>query len=96
MPLREGLHGRMNRKFPWCGNAAQRPRSVSSINPKDTMKSGLRDQAEGSVKEAKGKAKQKYAKAVGAPDKNVEGAVDKLSGRLQKKTGQLKRDTMRE
>jgi uncharacterized protein YjbJ (UPF0337 family) len=60
------------------------------------MKSGLRDQVEGSVKEAKGKAKQKYAKVVGAPDKQVEGAVDKLSGRLQKKTGQIKRDTMRE
>jgi uncharacterized protein YjbJ (UPF0337 family) len=60
------------------------------------MKSGLRDQAEGAVKEAKGRAKQKWAKAVGAPDKQIEGTIDRAAGKLQKKTGQIKRDTMRE
>ena len=60
------------------------------------MKSGIRDQVEGSLKEAKGRAKQKYAKAVGAPDKHIEGTLDRAAGKLQKKTGQLKRDTMRE
>ena len=60
------------------------------------MKSGLRDQAEGAVKEAKGRAKQKWAKAVGAPDKHIEGTVDRAMGKFQKKTGEIKRDTMRE
>lgn len=59
------------------------------------MKSGIRDQAEGAVKEAKGKVKQKWARAAGAPDKHLEGAVDRAAGKLQKKTGQIKRDTMR-
>jgi uncharacterized protein YjbJ (UPF0337 family) len=60
------------------------------------MKSAMRDQAEGTMKDAKGRAKQKWAKAVGAPDKHVEGTIDRAKGKLQKKTGELKRDTMRE
>jgi uncharacterized protein YjbJ (UPF0337 family) len=76
------------------GNAVRRARSVAENY--QAMKSGLRDQAEGAVKEVKGRAKQKWAKAVGAPDKQIEGTVDRLAGKLQRKTGQIKRDKMRE
>ena len=60
------------------------------------MKSGIRDQVEGTAKETKGKGKQTWARATGDPAKHVEGAKDRLAGKIQKKTGQIKRDTMRE
>jgi uncharacterized protein YjbJ (UPF0337 family) len=60
------------------------------------MKSGLRDQVEGAVKDAKGAAKQQWGKKAGDPAKAVEGAIDRAEGKFQKKTGQIKRDVMRE
>lgn len=60
------------------------------------MKSGLRDQVEGTAKEIKGKAKQKLAAETGDPQKSVEGKVDEAAGKFQKKTGEIKRDVMRE
>jgi uncharacterized protein YjbJ (UPF0337 family) len=60
------------------------------------MKSGVRDQVEGKVKEMKGAAKQKIAKATGNPQQAAEGSIDEARGRLQKKTGEIKRDVMRE
>ena len=62
----------------------------------ETMKSGLRDQAEGTAKEAKGKAKQKLAQVTGDPQKSAEGSVDEARGKFQKKTGEIKRDVLRE
>ncbi len=60
------------------------------------MKSGMRDQVEGTAKEIKGEAKQKIAKVTGEPEQKVDGAIDRAEGRLQQKTGQIKRDVMRE
>lgn len=60
------------------------------------MKSGLRDQVEGSAKEAKGTAKQKVGKLTGDPKTSAEGRVDEAKGKFQKKTGEIKRDVTRE
>ena len=60
------------------------------------MKSGLRDQIEGTAKEAKGVGKQKMAKMTGDPQQAAEGAKDQAKGKLQQKTGQIKRDVMRD
>jgi len=71
--------------------------SPKKRNSKKTpMKSGIRDQVEGSAKDAKGAAKQKIGKAMGDPQKAAEGTLDRAKGHLQKKTGQLKRDVMRD
>lgn len=59
------------------------------------MKSGLRDQVEGSVKQAKGIAKQKVGRMTGDPQTTAEGVVDESKGKLQKKTGEIKRDVTR-
>lgn len=60
------------------------------------MKSGMRDQAKGAVKEARGIAKQKMAKVTGDPQQAAEGAKDRAKGRIQQKTGEIKCDIMRE
>jgi uncharacterized protein YjbJ (UPF0337 family) len=60
------------------------------------MKSGIRDQVEGTAKEVKGAAKQEVARRTGDPQKAVEGAADRAAGKFQKKTGQIKRDVMRD
>jgi uncharacterized protein YjbJ (UPF0337 family) len=60
------------------------------------MKSGARDQAEGTARQAKGAAKKKIAKVTGDPKMAAEGSVDEAKGRFQKKTGEIKRDVMRE
>jgi uncharacterized protein YjbJ (UPF0337 family) len=59
------------------------------------MKSGMRDQVEGTAKDAKGAAKQKLAKTTGDPAKHAEGTRDRVAGKFQKKTGEIKRDAMR-
>jgi uncharacterized protein YjbJ (UPF0337 family) len=85
-----------------CAPGAGTPRVVlgplsATLNGKEpNMKSGIRDQAEGAMKEVKGQAKQKWAKTTGDPAKHVEGAKDRALGKIQQKTGQIKRDTMRE
>ena len=60
------------------------------------MKSGIRDQVEGTVKAAKGAARQKIGKATGNPEQAARGTIDRAKGNLQKKTGQIKRDVMRD
>lgn len=60
------------------------------------MKSGVRDQIEGTAKDAKGAAKQKIGKAMGDPQTAAEGTLDRAKGKLQKKTGEIKRDAMRD
>lgn len=60
------------------------------------MKSGLRDQVEGTAKEAKGVAKQKIAKITGDPKQSASGMKDQAKGKVQQKTGQIKRDVMRD
>lgn len=60
------------------------------------MKSGLRDQVEGTAKVAKGVVKQKVGEIAGDPKMKAQGAVDEAAGRFQQKTGQIKRDITRE
>lgn len=60
------------------------------------MKSGLRDQVEGTAKVAKGVVKQKVGEVAGDPKMKAQGAVDEATGRFQQKTGQIKRDITRE
>lgn len=60
------------------------------------MKSGIRDQVEGTAKVAKGVIKQKAGEVAGDPKMKAKGAVDEAAGRLQQKTGQIKRDVTRE
>ena len=60
------------------------------------MKSGLRDQVEGTAKEAKGKAQQKIGRVTGDPQTAAKGEVNEAKGKLQKKTGEIKRDVMKE
>ncbi|MES2692111.1 MAG: CsbD family protein [Verrucomicrobiota bacterium] len=60
------------------------------------MKSGIRDQVEGTAKVVKGATKEKVGEITGDPQKKIEGAVDRAEGRLQQKTGQIKRDITRE
>jgi uncharacterized protein YjbJ (UPF0337 family) len=60
------------------------------------MKSGIRDQIEGTAKDLKGAAKQQWGKKTGDPAKAVEGSIDRAEGKFQKKTGQIKRDVMRD
>ena len=60
------------------------------------MKSGIRDQVEGSVKDAKGAVKQEWGKKTGNPAKVVEGTLDRMKGQAQKKTGEIKRDAVRD
>ena len=60
------------------------------------MKSGLRDQIEGTAKEAKGIVKQKIARETGDPQTALKGKVDEAKGKFQRKTGEIKRDAMRE
>lgn len=60
------------------------------------MKSGLRDQVEGTAKEAKGVAKQEIAKVTGNPQQAAEGKIEEVKGKFQQKTGEIKRDVVRE
>lgn len=60
------------------------------------MKSGLRDQVEGTAKAVKGVAKQKMSKMTGDPKQGASGVKDEAKGKLQQKTGQIKRDVMRD
>src|SRR5687768_13106394 len=78
------------------GNAPRAARSVSAtLNQGANMKSGARDQIEGTAKEIKGRAKQKIARSTGDPQQSSEGKLDEAKGKFQKKTGEIKRDIMR-
>lgn len=55
------------------------------------MKSGIRDQAEGTLHEAKGKAKEVVGKLSDNPKLQVAGVVEKIAGKVQGKIGQVKK-----
>jgi uncharacterized protein YjbJ (UPF0337 family) len=59
-------------------------------NTEDTMKSGIRDKAEGTFHEVKGKIMEVAGKLSDNPKLRAEGTVEKLGGRLQEKIGQVK------
>jgi uncharacterized protein YjbJ (UPF0337 family) len=58
---------------------------------KDTMKSSIRDKAEGTAHEVKGKIKEVAGKLSDNPDLEVEGTVEKIAGKVQEKVGQVKK-----
>lgn len=55
------------------------------------MKSGTRDQVEGTFHEAKGKVKEVVGKLSDNPKLQVAGAVEKIGGKVQGKIGQVKK-----
>jgi len=61
-------------------------------NPEeDTMKSSIRDKAEGTFHEAKGKVKEVAGKITDNPKLEAEGTGEKLAGKVQEKIGQVKK-----
>ena len=55
------------------------------------MKSGAKDQAEGTFHELKGKAKEIAGKLSDNPKLEAEGTGEKIAGKVQKKVGQVKK-----
>jgi uncharacterized protein YjbJ (UPF0337 family) len=61
------------------------------IRQEDTMKSSIRDKAEGTFHEAKGKVKEMAGKITDNPKLEVTGKAEKLSGKIQEKIGEVKK-----
>ena len=57
----------------------------------DTMKSSIRDKAEGTFHEAKGKVKEVAGKLSDNPELEAEGTGEKIAGKVQKKIGEVKK-----
>jgi uncharacterized protein YjbJ (UPF0337 family) len=57
----------------------------------DTMKSSIRDKAEGTFHEAKGKVKEMAGKITDNPKLEAKGKAEKLAGKVQEKLGQVKK-----
>jgi len=55
------------------------------------MKSGARDQAEGTLHELKGRAREIAGKVTGNPMLQAKGAGEKIAGKVQVKIGQVKK-----
>ncbi len=55
------------------------------------MKSGTKDQAEGTFHELKGKAKEIAGKLSDNPKLEVAGSDERMAGKLQAKIGQVKK-----
>ena len=58
---------------------------------RDTMKSSIRDKAEGTFHEAKGKVKEMAGKVADNPTLEAKGKGEKIAGKVQKKVGQVKK-----
>lgn len=56
----------------------------------NTMKSGIRDKAEGMLHEVKGAIKETAGKLSDNPKLKAEGTIEKLAGKVQGKVGQVK------
>ena len=56
-----------------------------------TMKSSIRDKAEGTFHEAKGKVKEVAGKLSDNPELEAEGTGEKIAGKVQKKIGEVKK-----
>jgi len=54
------------------------------------MKSGTKDQTQGTFHEVKGKIKEKVGQLINDPDLEAEGKSEDLAGKVQKKIGQIK------
>ena len=57
----------------------------------DTMKSSIRDKAEGTFHEVKGKVKEVAGKLSDNPKLKAEGTGEKIAGKVQKKIGEVKK-----
>jgi uncharacterized protein YjbJ (UPF0337 family) len=55
-----------------------------------TMKSSIRDKAEGTFHEVKGAIKEAAGKLTDNPKLKAEGTVEKIAGKVQEKVGQVK------
>ena len=55
------------------------------------MKSGTRDQAEGTLHEVKGAIKESAGKLSVNPKLRAKGTVEKIAGKVQEKIGQVKK-----
>jgi uncharacterized protein YjbJ (UPF0337 family) len=64
---------------------------TSSSRKEDTMKSSIRDKAEGTFHEVKGKAKEVAGKLSDNPKLRAEGTVERVAGKVQEKIGQVKK-----
>ena len=60
------------------------------IQQEDTMKSSMKDKAEGTFHEAKGKVKEVTGKITDNPKLAAEGTSEKIAGKVQEKIGQVK------
>jgi len=58
---------------------------------RNAMKSGARDQAEGTLHELKGRAREIAGKVTGNPTLQAKGAGEKIAGKVQVKIGQVKK-----
>ncbi len=56
-----------------------------------TMKSSIRDKAEGKVHEVKGKVKEVVGKVTDNPELEAKGKAEKLAGKAQEKIGEVKK-----
>ena len=64
---------------------------ASNSRKEDTMKSSIRDKAEGTFHEVKGKAKEVAGKLSDNPKLRAEGTVERMAGKVQEKIGQVKK-----
>ena len=61
------------------------------ITEEDTMKSSIKDKAEGTLHEVKGKVKEIAGKLSDNPKLEAEGTGEKIAGKVQEKIGQVKK-----
>jgi uncharacterized protein YjbJ (UPF0337 family) len=66
-------------------------RDNSKLQRRNTMKSSIRDKAEGTFHEAKGKVKETAGKIADDPNLEAEGTAEKIAGKVQEKVGQVKK-----
>jgi uncharacterized protein YjbJ (UPF0337 family) len=69
--------------------------NVASVKPKNyrnnTMKSGMRDEAEGKWHKMKGKIKVIAGKLSNEPMLEAEGTNENIAGKVQEKVGEIKK-----
>jgi uncharacterized protein YjbJ (UPF0337 family) len=65
--------------------------TVRTVKKEEVMKSGKRDQAEGTFHELKGTVKEIAGKLTDNPKLEVEGVGEKIAGKIQGKIGQVKK-----
>ena len=90
-----GHYSKAQRLIRW-EKAANRSLEVGKIGsaslPRgDTMKSSMKDKAEGTFHEVKGTVKEAVGKITDNPKLEVKGKAEKMAGKAQEKLGQVKK-----